>query len=176
MDFINAVHLRRELWDVEESSFRNRVAKKDGWQAVGEEFGISGVEASKKFKNLRTYAQNERKKQKSGSGASKKKPWFAFEAIQFVLARDIPNAGVDSENRTTVSNKCVYLPILTVYSFARKVFQSNYILKMLYFVETLYTNFLFELLFPLTPIMFKFAMILEGYSGSLWRWFQVVKN
>ncbi|BES98146.1 Hypothetical protein NTJ_10961 [Nesidiocoris tenuis] len=85
MDFINAVHLRKELWDVEDSTFRDRVAKKDSWQAVDEEFGIKGDEASKKFKNLRTYAQNERKKPKSGSGASKKKPWFAFEAVQFVL-------------------------------------------------------------------------------------------
>ncbi|CAB0017681.1 unnamed protein product [Nesidiocoris tenuis] len=46
MDFINAVHLRKESWDVEDSTFRDRVAKKDGWQAVDEEFGIKGDEAS----------------------------------------------------------------------------------------------------------------------------------
>ncbi|WP_445973951.1 hypothetical protein, partial [Klebsiella pneumoniae] len=36
-DFVNAIHIRPELWDVEHANYRNRFVKKDGWEAVAAE-------------------------------------------------------------------------------------------------------------------------------------------
>ena len=102
IDFINEIHVRPELWNVETGIYKDRNAKKDGWAVIAEKFNITSDEAYKKFRSLRTYAKNEeRKKIKSGSGGTKPVKWFAFEAISFILSQDTPNTGVDSENSTT---------------------------------------------------------------------------
>ncbi|CAH1976712.1 unnamed protein product [Acanthoscelides obtectus] len=101
LHLINAIHLRPELWDVDNVLYKDKNRKKDGWNAIATELEISSDEAYKKFRSLRTYVKNEAKKssKKSGSGAnSKDSTWFAFQAMQFILARDTPNDGMDTEN------------------------------------------------------------------------------
>ncbi|XP_072391856.1 uncharacterized protein [Diabrotica undecimpunctata] len=102
IDFINEIHLRPELWNVEFAIYKDRNAKKDAWALVAEKFHISSDEAYKKFKSLRTYAKNEEKKKiKSGSAGGKPVKWFAFDAISFILSQDTQNKEVGSENKKT---------------------------------------------------------------------------
>lgn len=100
IDFINEVHLHPELWDVKSGIYKDKNAKKDGWFEIAEKFGVTSDEAYKKFRSLRTYAQNETKKNKSGSSGGKLVKWFAFDAISFVLTQNTANTGLDSENAT----------------------------------------------------------------------------
>jgi hypothetical protein len=81
LSFINSVYLRPELWDIEQNTYKDKNLKKDSWQSVGSEFGITAEEAYKKFRSLRTYARNEHKKmhKNSGSGGVKHVKWFAYD-------------------------------------------------------------------------------------------------
>lgn len=111
LSFINSIYLRPELWDMEENSYQDRNLKKDSWQAIATEYAITTQEAYKKFRSLRTYAKNEQKKmhKSSGSAGSKTVKWFAYNAMSFILFRDIPDTGMDSENTiNTVSLYSVY--------------------------------------------------------------------
>ncbi|XP_047101232.1 uncharacterized protein LOC124720027 [Schistocerca piceifrons] len=101
LNFINAIHLRPELWDVESSVYKDRNLKKDSWLAVADDYGITPDEAYKKFRSLRTYAKCEEKKhRKSGSSGGSTSPWFAYDAMSFILSQDVPETGADSENAT----------------------------------------------------------------------------
>lgn len=61
------------------------------------EFNITGEDAYRKFKSLRTYTKNEyRNLQKKGG----KVVWFAYETMQFILSRDLADFAVDSESAT----------------------------------------------------------------------------
>ncbi|KAI5652148.1 alcohol dehydrogenase transcription factor myb/SANT-like domain-containing protein [Phthorimaea operculella] len=98
IDFINEVHLHPELWDVKSGHYKDRNVKKDGWAEVAEKFGIGSDDAYKKFRSLRTYAQTETKKNKSGSSGGKSVKWFAFDSISFVLNQNIANPGLESDS------------------------------------------------------------------------------
>lgn len=71
IDFINEVHLHPELWDIKVGIYKDRNVKKDAWNKIAEMFGTTSDEAYKKFRSLRTYANNEEKKKKSGSAGGK---------------------------------------------------------------------------------------------------------
>lgn len=107
INFIETIRLRVCLWDNTDAEYRNRQLKKDEWKAVATEFGISAEEAQKKFKNLRTYFNNEIKKaekrQRSGSGASQESNWFAFKTMLFLKDVDDPDPGKDSESQVRIS-------------------------------------------------------------------------
>jgi hypothetical protein len=100
LSFINSIYLRPGLWDVEQHCYKDRNRKKDSWQSVASEFAITPEEAYKKFISLRTYAKNEQRKlhKNSGSGVGKIVKWFVYDAISFILSRDIPESGMGSEN------------------------------------------------------------------------------
>lgn len=114
LNFINEIHVLPELWYVEASVYKDRNLKKDAWAVIAAKFNVTTEEAYKKFRNLRTYAKTELKKKKSGSGAGKKVTWFAFEAISFVLSRDIPDAGTDSETNTMETTVSLFLHSLSL--------------------------------------------------------------
>jgi len=110
LSFINSIYLRPELWDVEQNCYKDRNRKKDSWQSVASEFAITPEEAYKKFRSLRTYAKNEQKKlhKNSGSGGGKIVKWFAYDTISFILSRDIPESGMDTENTINEVSSTLY--------------------------------------------------------------------
>ncbi|XP_047524442.1 uncharacterized protein LOC125062505 [Pieris napi] len=110
-DFINEVHLYPELWDIKTGIYKDRNAKKDAWNEIAEKFGITSNEAYKKFRSLRTYANNEEKKKKSGSAGGKTVKWFAYDALSFLLKQNSANIGLDSENATSNATETTHTDI-----------------------------------------------------------------
>jgi hypothetical protein len=47
---------------VAQNTYKDKNLKKDSWQSVGSEFGMTAEEAYKKFRSLRKYAKNEHQK------------------------------------------------------------------------------------------------------------------
>jgi hypothetical protein len=89
------MYLRPELWDIEQNRYKDRNLKEYSWPSIASEFAITPEEAYKKFKSLRTYVKNKQKKlpKNSGSGSGKIVKWFAYDAISFILSRDIQKVG-----------------------------------------------------------------------------------
>ncbi|CAG5034947.1 unnamed protein product [Parnassius apollo] len=106
INFIDAVRLHPCLWDNKSPDFKDRLLKKDEWTAIGLQFEISHNEAVKKFKNLRTYFNNEikklEKKQKSGSGAFQESNWFAFKSLLFLKGTDEADSGLETKTKSEV--------------------------------------------------------------------------
>lgn len=111
LDFINEIHKHPTLWDVETNEYKDRNAKKNIWVKIANKFNISSEEAYRKFKNLRTYAKNEEKKKKCSNEGSKQVKWFAYDAISFILSRDITNSEVDM-SYTDVSKLFLFITII----------------------------------------------------------------
>ncbi|XP_077288978.1 uncharacterized protein LOC143913197 [Arctopsyche grandis] len=102
LNFINDIYLRPELWNVEAIDYKEKDKKKNSWTYISEKYEISCNEAYKKFKSLRTYVNSEQrkieKKTISSGGSKVKSSWFAFNAMSFVLSRDVPDKGMDSQD------------------------------------------------------------------------------
>ncbi|XP_030040548.2 uncharacterized protein LOC115455896 [Manduca sexta] len=91
IQFINEIRRRPELWDVNNMAYKDREAKRNSWSRVGSLFDVTPDEAYSKFRNLRTYARNEQKKNKG------KVTWFAYDAISFIFTPNNQNQ-IDGES------------------------------------------------------------------------------
>lgn len=89
IDFLNAIRIRPELWNVNSERYKDRDLKKNSWAELAPRFSVTPEEACRKFKCLRTYAKQDEKIRKTGS--SKRGTWFAYDAISFLLSPDDDN-------------------------------------------------------------------------------------
>lgn len=89
IDFLNAIRIRPELWNVNSDKYKDRDMRKNAWAEIAPRFSVTPEDAYRKFKSLRTYAKQDEKTRKIGG--SKPATWFAHDAISFLLSQDGDN-------------------------------------------------------------------------------------
>ncbi|KAK3747149.1 hypothetical protein RRG08_035695 [Elysia crispata] len=99
-ELIEAVRKRQVLYDKSKEDYSNRVLINQLWIDVGQEVGIDGATAKKKWSVLRDSFRRHHKKEtyKSGSGSKQHKTWYLYKSMLFLLpfAEDL--------NSSTTSN------------------------------------------------------------------------
>ncbi|XP_067118580.1 transcription factor Adf-1-like [Centruroides vittatus] len=109
--FIETVRKYPCLYDKKCTDFKDTTLKKTIWTAIGEQFGISGDDAEKRWKNLRDRYTKERRKMREShvSGASTSEVYFTnwslFKYIDGFLGSVVLQAdstiGNDEPNQPT---------------------------------------------------------------------------
>lgn len=96
---LTLIELYRErpvLWNQCLSDFKNKNLKNYAWNEISKEIKISKSEVQSKMRNLITTFQRILKKGKSGSGASSKSKWFAFDHLMFMKDKTTPTFSRDA--------------------------------------------------------------------------------
>ncbi|XP_005096034.1 transcription factor Adf-1 [Aplysia californica] len=85
---IEAVRKREVLFDKSNENYSNRVVINQQWIEFGEEVGIDGATARKKWAMLRDSFRRQHKKEttyKSGSGGKYQKLWYLYKDMLFLI-------------------------------------------------------------------------------------------
>lgn len=110
---ISLIELFRErpvLWNQTISEFKNKNLKNYAWNEISQEMKVSKSEVQSKMRNLITTFQRIFKKEKSGSGASSKSKWFAFDHLMFLKDKTTPTFSRDAGiNDTQAQVRKLYL-------------------------------------------------------------------
>ncbi|KAM7311444.1 uncharacterized protein ISCGN_008351 [Ixodes scapularis] len=98
MDFerlIDSVRPHRFLFDMRDPGFKDTGLKNNRWELIGKELGVSGIEASQKFRTMKTkfrklkrrYEENTR----SGSSHTPPPAWKHYRSMDSLLrSREVP--------------------------------------------------------------------------------------
>ena len=115
LELAEMLHGMPALWDASCEAYKSSTVKDDALAVIAAHFGMNSEDMGKKMKNIRTQfgrALNERKEQsRSGAGVSKKKEWFAFQALEF-LGKNNTSVGSHSTMEVSITILSIQFPLL----------------------------------------------------------------